>query len=205
MDAKTLILTKDYAPHKIVTGNRALMMLFQGKIRVVEEYAGTEHVMGKIEVARQSEFKNVVQALGTRAEIGKDLLIRLPSVASLIRGVGSVKRGVKFSRINVFTRDGFRCQYCGDRKKMAELNYDHVLPRRLGGKTNWDNIVAACYACNSFKADRTPEQAGMRLRKRPYKPKTLPMLGPRFDFKEVPVTWLPYCASYFGEDETAVA
>jgi len=201
MNAKTLILTKEYSPHKIVSWDRALMMLFQGKIRVVEEYMGDEHIAGTIEAARQGDFKNVVQALGTRVEPGKDLKIRVPSVASLIRAVGSVKRGVKFSRINVFTRDGFKCQYCGARKKMVELNYDHVVPRHLGGRTVWENIVTSCYPCNSEKANRTPEQAGMKLRKRPYKPKTLPMVGPRFDPKEMPVNWIPYVASFYGEDE----
>src|SRR5271157_1987184 len=183
MATKTLILTRDFYPHKVVLQDRALLMLFQGKIRVVEEYQGDEHIVGKIEPKRHADFRQVLKALGNRVQEGCDLVIRTPSVASLVNSIGSVKRGVKFSRINVFTRDGFRCQYCGESKKMTDLNYDHLVPRQQGGRTVWENIVTACYPCNSRKANRTPEQAGMKVRRRPYKPKTLPMLGPRFDMK----------------------
>ena len=86
-----------------------------------------------------------------------------------------MKRGVKFSRNNVFARDDFRCQYCGARKSARELNYDHVVPRVQGGKTVWENIVASCYDCNGMKRGRTPEQAGMKLLRAPVKPRSLPM------------------------------
>jgi 5-methylcytosine-specific restriction endonuclease McrA len=88
---------------------------------------------------------------------------------------------------------------------MPELNYDHVVPRIQGGKTIWENIVTACYPCNDRKGGRTPDQAGMKLRRAPYKPKTLPMLGPRFDVKSVPAVWLGYIVSLLGEDDTMVA
>jgi hypothetical protein len=93
--------------------------------------------------------------------------------------------------------------YCGQSKKMLELNYDHVVPRDQGGRTVWENIVTSCYPCNSRKRNRTPEQASMKLLRRPYKPKTLPMVGPRFDPKEMPVNWLPYVAQFVIDDETA--
>jgi 5-methylcytosine-specific restriction endonuclease McrA len=205
MSSKTLILTRDFAPHKVVSEERALLMLFQGKIRVVEEYMSDEHVVGVLEPSRLCDFKQVVKALGNRAQPGSGLVIRIPSVASLLNPVGTVKRGVKFSRINVFTRDGFRCQYCGESKKITELNYDHVVPRQQGGRTIWENIVTSCYSCNSRKANRTPEQAGMRLVRKPYKPKTLPMTGPRFDFHELPAHWLPYVVSMMGEEAAARA
>src|SRR5512135_35163 len=205
MSTKTLILTREFAPHKIVAEDRALLMLFQGKIRVVEEYTSDEHIVGVLPPARHAEFRQVLKAFGTRVQEGCDLVIRTPSVASLINSVGSVKRGVKFSRINVFTRDGFRCMYCGESKKMLDLNYDHVVPRDQGGRTVWENIVASCYPCNSRKGNRTPEQAGMRLRRRPYKPKTLPMLGPRFDHKDMPLNWLPYVVDFIGTEEEVAA
>jgi hypothetical protein len=75
---------------------------------------------------------------------------------------------------------------------MRDLNYDHVIPRRQGGKTDWDNIVTSCYPCNDRKADRTPAQAGMVLRKKPSRPKTLPMTTPAFAVNKVPESWLPY-------------
>ena len=119
--------------------------------------------------------------------------VPMPAVVRLKRPVGSIKRGVKFGRVNVFTRDGFRCQYCGDKKKPHELNYDHVVPRVQGGKTIWENIVSACYPCNNHKRNRTPEQAGMALLTRPVKPKTLPIANVIIDAKKMPDVWSPYC------------
>ena len=162
MTTKTLVLTREFSPHKIVSDDRALLMLFQGKIRVVEEYMGDEHVVGVLPPKRHVEFRQVLKALGTRAQEGCDVVIRTPSVVSLVKPVGNVKRGVKFSRVNVFTRDGFRCMYCGESKKMPELNYDHVTPRVQGGRTVWENIVASCYPCNSRKGQRTPAQGEQR-------------------------------------------
>jgi hypothetical protein len=97
--------------------------------------------------------------------------------------------------------------YCGEPKKMLELNYDHVVPRDQGGRTVWENIVASCYKCNERKRNRTPEQAGMKLLRRPYKPKTLPMVGPRFDPKDIPANWLQYVVGFMGDlsETTAVA
>ena len=76
---------------------------------------------------------------------------------------------------------------------MKKLNFDHVIPRSRGGKTVWENIVASCIPCNSMKANRTPEQAGMKLRKQPYRPKTLPLNGPLLtSAREVPPEWIYY-------------
>jgi hypothetical protein len=116
----------------------------------------------------------------------------LPAVVRLVKPVSLFKKGVKFSRINVFTRDHFTCQYCGSRKAMKDLNYDHVVPRIQGGKTVWENIVTCCYPCNDRKAGRTPEQAGMRLRKIPYVPKTLPMTQPMTSMRVIPDIVRPY-------------
>lgn len=106
------------------------------------------------------------------------------------------KRGVKFSRVNVLTRDGFRCCYCGHKKNARELNYDHVLPRAQGGRTDWLNIVASCRPCNSRKRNRTPQQAGMRMHFQPHKPRVLPMTAPLLvDADKMPDIWRPYLAA----------
>ena len=102
---------------------------------------------------------------------------------------------MKFSKINVCLRDKFRCQYCGERFRMSQLNYDHVIPRSQGGKTVWDNIVMACMGpegCNSRKANRTPQQADMPLLSTPRKPEVLPMNEPFVDADEAPDEWRPY-------------
>ena len=203
MTSRTLVLTREFTPHKIVSQERALMMLFQGKIEVVEEF--TEK-LAEISADRVREFRHVAKALGSRYVEGDGLTIYSPSVVRLWRPVGRVKRGVKFSRYNVFTRDGFRCGYCGFAGGMHELNYDHVVPRHLGGKTNWENIVTSCYPCNSRKGHRTPEQAGMRLRKMPYKPSTLPILGPKFYGRDdIAPSWIAYLGDSFADVVSDVA
>jgi hypothetical protein len=77
---------------------------------------------------------------------------------------------------------------------MRDLNYDHVVPRVRGGHTVWENIVTSCYACNDRKGSRTPEEAGMTLRKKPLKPSSLPVMPVfRVTRSEMPEVWLPYC------------
>lgn len=169
MSTRTLLLNSWMMPHKIISWQDAITMMFLDKVEVIEAY--------------DEEITSPTTS------------IRMPAVVRLKKAVGSVKRGVKFSRVNVFTRDGYRCQYCGDKKKPHELNYDHVIPRVHGGKTVWENIVTACYPCNNRKRNRTPEQAGMTLLTRPVKPKTLPLAPVLLDAKKVPEAWSVYCGS----------
>jgi hypothetical protein len=93
---------------------------------------------------------------------------------------------------STFIADGFPHHNCGNRFSRRQLNYDHVVPRKQGGKTVWENIVSSCYPCNSRKAGRTPEQAGMRLLKRPYRPKELPLTAPAFPIAKAPEEWKFY-------------
>lgn len=178
--SRVLLLTQSYVPHKVISWDRAVILLCTDKAEVVEH---TDEVI----------YSN--------PDTG--VVYMMPSVIKLTKQVTGTKRAVKFSRVNVFTRDGFRCQYCGSPKKMKELNYDHVIPRHQGGKTVWENIVSACYECNGRKANRTPEQAKMKLLKKPCKPKSLPMMGPRFDPKDLPPAWVEYCKEYFVQDAVA--
>lgn len=167
MCSETLVLTPWMSPHKVVSWQTAVVLTVLGKAEVIEEYDDPI--------------------------VAPSLTMRTPAVVRLKRTMGGQKRGVKFSRINVFTRDDFRCQYCGSRKAPRELSYDHVTPRAHGGKTDWENIVTACYPCNSKKSGRTPDQAGMKLLRAPVRPKVLPMtmFTPRPD--RTPDIWSPYC------------
>ena len=165
---RTLLLTPWMAPHKIISWERAVVLLVLDKIDVLEEY--------------DEEIRSPSRTL------------RTPAVVRLRKTGATRKHGVRFSRINVYTRDGFRCQYCGERKEMRDLNYDHVVPRVRGGHTVWENIVTSCYACNDRKGSRTPEEAGMTLRRKPFKPSSLPVTPAfRVTRSEMPEVWLPYC------------
>lgn len=171
---RTLLLNPWMSPHKIITWERAVVLVVLNKVDVIEHYD---------EEVRAQHFA-----------------LQTPSIVRLKKSRRSTKNVVRFSRINVYTRDDFRCQYCGDKRSMRELNYDHVIPRVRGGKTTWENIVTSCYACNDKKGSRTPEEAGMKLRKKPLVPKSLSVTPPfRIRVSDVPTSWLPYCSAIDSE------
>ncbi len=94
--------------------------------------------------------------------------IPIPSVIKLGYYVSRTYRERKFTRLGVFHRDNYTCQYCG--KQSQQLTIDHVIPRYLNGQHTWENVVSACIPCNHRKAGRTPKQAGMKLIRQPSRP-----------------------------------
>jgi len=94
-------------------------------------------------------------------------------VVRLLRSISHRPPFVRFSRENVYLRDGYRCQYCGHAVPAHELTLDHVVPRCEGGETNWTNVVAACGPCNRKKGRETPEEVGMHLLCTPRRPRWL--------------------------------
>jgi len=102
--------------------------------------------------------------------------IAVPRIIRLLFYDRLPRTEVKFNRRNIFARDKNRCQYCGKRFPTSELSLDHVVPRSMGGGTVWTNIVCACAKCNVRKGGRTPKQAGMKLIKRPLRPKHNPLV-----------------------------
>jgi 5-methylcytosine-specific restriction endonuclease McrA len=163
---RTLLLSQGYQPLGTIPWQRAVSLLTLGKVEVVEEY--------------DVDIRSVY------------LVIRMPAVVRLITRFRRHKQRVKFSRQNVLARDRWRCQYCGQKKPTAELTYDHVIPRSQGGKTCWENIVTACEDCNSRKADRTPAQAGMKLRSKPERPTWVPVFTIQLSTGSVPDQWASY-------------
>ena len=100
-------------------------------------------------------------------------------------------RTLNFTRPNVYRRDHQTCQYCGEKLSSDELTLDHVMPRSRGGELSWTNAVAACKECNSAKANKTPQEAGMVLLKQPVKPDWTP--GVRCP-SELMSSWKPFLA-----------
>ena len=92
--------------------------------------------------------------------------MNLPSVIALKNFIQPSKQP-NFTRFNVFLRDKFTCQYCGDKK---DLTFDHLLPKSKGGLTNWENVVTACSVCNVKKGGRLYRHSAMILRRKPYAP-----------------------------------
>ena len=164
---RTLLLNASYEPLLIVGWQRAMTLLFQGKAEVIEEHDEEVHSV--------------------------KVTFKIPSVLRMLSMVKIRRRApVKFTRLNIFTRDGFTCQYCVQKFETEELTFDHVVPVAQGGKKTWENIATACVACNSRKEGRTPEQAGMHLLKKPKQPVWAQMITITIGIKTMPKTWADY-------------
>lgn len=147
--AETLLLDVAYRPRKRIPWQRAIIqVLIDKRAEVVAEYPD--------KFIRTPSWT-----------------VKMPSVIRLLHATPN-KRAIKFSRRGIYLRDHMKCQYCGLTVPHDDWEMEHVIPRAKGGKTNWENIVVACTKCNQKKADRTPEQAGMKLLSKPVRPKSLP-------------------------------
>jgi 5-methylcytosine-specific restriction endonuclease McrA len=163
---RTLLLTQGYEPIKVISWQRAITLLTLSKVDIIEEY--------------DAEIRAV------------SYVVRVPAVVRLLKPFRRYAKPVKFSRVNIYARDGYRCQYCGDACTIGELTYDHVVPRSRGGATSWENIVSCCYACNARKANRTPAEAKMKLRAAPVRPTWMPAVQIRVSTASVPDAWRDY-------------
>jgi 5-methylcytosine-specific restriction endonuclease McrA len=100
----------------------------------------------------------------------------VPRVLRLLHYDRVPRQRVRLNRRNIFARDSNLCQYCGKRFATSELSLDHIVPTCRGGETTWENLVCACVRCNVRKGGRTPQEAGMKLVKKPARPKRSPLL-----------------------------
>ena len=166
-----LLLNTGFEPLRVVSWQRAFILLFQGKVEVLHEYTHSIRTVTR-------EFK-------------------LPAVVRLMKWINLKKTPpvIRFSRSNLYVRDEYRCQYCYRRFPEKELTLDHVVPVVRRGKKTWDNIVTACIHCNQKKRDRSPEEAGLRLLKKPQTPRWLPGMVGTIKTHSAPEIWRPYLQS----------
>ncbi len=162
-----LVLDVDFQPLRIEHWQAVICDIFLGKLEVVEN-------------SRDRTIKTVARDYP------------MPSVVRVLRRFRRDKQAIKFSRLNIYARDAFTCQYCRRAFPTEELTFDHVQPRSRGGRTTWENIVTCCIDCNSSKANRTPDEAGMQLLRKPKKPRWLPAVTVDMDRRRVPEEWQPY-------------
>lgn len=172
MSARTLLLTVWYCPVRIVTWQDAVKMIYLGSVDVVAEY--------------DEEIRS------------PSMTWKMPAVVRLRRKVRTFRRGVKFSRMNVYLRDRFTCQYCNRKLEWRELTYDHVVPKSRGGRTHFLNIVSACKACNTRKGNMTCDEAGMFPLNPPYQPRELPLAWMLAGRVETPPEWVPFVSPFLA-------
>ena len=172
-----LSLNADHQPLKIISFTRAMSLVASGKSYLVENYTGR-----KLHSA-QGEME-------------------WPAVVALYRHVNARAR-IKFCRGNVFARDRYTCQFCGEQHALEDLTLDHVVPRAQARNgrvllpwsqewsplTYWPNVVAACGSCNHRKGARTPAQAGMTLLRTPKTPTAWDCVLIPFLRQDIPDEW----------------
>jgi 5-methylcytosine-specific restriction endonuclease McrA len=164
---QVLLLNQSYEPISVINWKRAVTLLTLGKIEVVEEY--------------NEDIRSMY------------LVIKAPAVVRLLKSFRRPRKRVKFNRQNILARDRWKCQFCGQKFPSKELTYDHVLPKSRGGKTIWENIVTACESCNLKKGGKTPQEANMKLKKRPTRPDWVPIFTISVSRKAVPEPWKNFC------------
>jgi 5-methylcytosine-specific restriction endonuclease McrA len=163
----TLVLNRNWQPVNVATVARALVLLWNESARVVDPADYQLYTWADWSMLRPRDDEPFIRAIRFR--------LRVPEVIAL-SGYDRVPQGaVAFSRRNLFKRDHNTCQYCGAQPGGEDLTIDHVVPRAQGGVSSWENCVLACVACNHRKADRTPEQARMRFRRKPVRPNWKPL------------------------------
>jgi 5-methylcytosine-specific restriction endonuclease McrA len=162
-----LVLNRNWQPVNVATVARALVLLWNESARVIDPANYQVYTWADWASLRPEEGEAFIHAVRTR--------LRVPEVIVLAQYNRHPQGAVSFSRNNIFKRDHWTCQYCGKQPGGEELTIDHVLPRSQGGVSSWENCVLACIDCNKGKADRTPHQASMKLRRAPVRPAWKPL------------------------------
>jgi 5-methylcytosine-specific restriction endonuclease McrA len=167
LERPTLVLNRNWQPVNVSTVGRALVMLWNDSAQVVDPASFQLYGWEDWSQLAPREGESFIQAIRSR--------VRAPEVIVLSNYDRLPVTAVSFSRRNLFKRDHATCQYCGVQPGGEELSIDHVVPRSQGGVSSWENCVLACVPCNKRKANRTPREAGMKLRKPPARPDWKPL------------------------------
>lgn len=174
MERRVLVLTSWYMPVQVISWREAIVDLYLDKVESIIDY--------------DDEVRS------------PSIIMKIPAVVRIRRKIKAIRPNVRFSKANVMVRDNERCQYCGKEKTISELTLDHVIPRKHGGKTCWNNIVSACKPCNTKKGCKSADESGMFPLKVPVQPRDLPMISPVRSLEHTPKEWYefvkPYIVSY---------
>ena len=180
-----LVLNRFWQAVHIYSVRRTFSLLYMGHAQVVEgNGAGDDFRTFDFhrwqELSQDYEGEDAVRTISFR--------IRIPRVIVLMLFDRIPKKEVKLTRQNIFERDSYTCQYCGELKDRRDLNLDHVIPRDHGGTTTWENVVCSCIPCNTRKGNRRPPEASMKLIRKPKRPKLRTFLNVQIS-RNGPETW----------------
>jgi len=162
LNRRVLVLNQNYQPLTITKIKRAVNLILDQKVEILEQYNESIHSV--------------------------DFVLHLPSVVRLNRYINYHPKMIPLTRKNLLRRDGYTCQYCNI--KNVPMTLDHIIPKQRGGKDTWENLVAACTTCNHNKNNRTPKECNMPLKKKPKKPSMLTYFQQSVRKKQN--SWKPY-------------
>lgn len=176
LDRTCLVLNRHWSPIQTTSVKDAIGLVAKGSAFVINPATYERH-----DLLSWGDVSKAQEAVSSAMIRSQHLAILPPEVIVLVAYEGRGERSVVFSRKNIFKRDRYTCQYCGKQPGPEELTIDHVMPRSRGGTSTWDNCLLACVECNKRKADKTPDEAKMPMRKVPKKPswKTLAQVHPK--------------------------
>ncbi|MEM7163865.1 MAG: HNH endonuclease [Planctomycetota bacterium] len=186
-----LVLNRAWYPIQTTTVRRAVTLLYRDIAQVVDPAS-----YGMLDFDSWRDAACYAQKTERRLR-GCGWSMPAPEVI-VVRHTGARRRKLAPTRRNLFARDRNACQYCGRRPRVSDLTLDHVIPRRRGGLATWENLVVACFDCNQKKGCRTPEEAGLRLRREPTKPRNL-TLG--IDSRRAPASWEAFLGELYWDQE----
>lgn len=183
--SRCLLLNADYSPLSIIGWKKAV-------IWSVRYSSDSKYAIEIVDFYKNDFIRGI-----------NDKKFPIPAVARTNRYFKVNTHKITFSRKNIFLRDDYRCQYCGDKFIESQLTYDHVIPKSCwstdnrSSATNWTNIVTACMECNRRKGNRTPKQANMPLKNLPMAPVKSSKYLPISQFlrrirTEIPLEWTTY-------------
>lgn len=181
-----LLLNRFFAPVAVASARRALVLLYGGAARAVDD-AGETHDFSDWRLLPVRQLDDGVPLV--------DGQVRVPRVLHLVRYERLPSCRVRLTRKNLLLRDDYQCQYCGRHPGIRELNIDHVLPRSRLGEDTWENLVVSCRACNLRKGRRTPLEAKMKLLKQPREPNWSTTRHILLLTKQPYVEWGPFLAA----------
>ena len=194
-----LMLDKDWIAYDITDVEKAILKTLSDRSRFLDPTSSNLHNLDSwIEAWKHDQrlekvpISNIIHCPNVNIVVPEIMVCKEYSSSKMRYKKHTGK--IRYNKDYIYTRDKFQCCYCNKRKVRKDLNVDHVIPQGQGGITSWENCVLSCYTCNTKKANRTPEQAGMKMHYQPTVPHNLNKLpihriSKKIDYSQIPESW----------------